>query len=118
MRLRLEADVERDFDERFVPLCEQLLGSTDPPTKYVVVRAQPGRCAKASGKVHAAEAGRLRQVGQRDGVADMLVDVGHDALQLPLLQSICRLLLTRAQSEPAGRDGKADGICIDAVAIF
>jgi hypothetical protein len=57
MRLRLEADIQRDFHDRRLGRRQQLLGAFYTPLRDILVRPQARRPTKQNREMHAAEAG-------------------------------------------------------------
>jgi hypothetical protein len=86
MGLRLEADAQRDIDERQFGIAQQLAGAVDPALQDEVVRPHPCGHPELGGKVHAGEAGGGCHVGQGDAAGEMAVDKVDDPFQPPLLK--------------------------------
>ena len=86
MRLRLEADLQRDLRQRHVTLPQQIFGPLNPPSQQEFMGALPGRDPELGSEVHPAQTGDGGQVLQADLFRKIVVDEFEHALEPPFLK--------------------------------
>ena len=83
MTLTCESTLERDMNQRQIPLFEQMLRSLDPLTQYKLVRAFSCRLAEQASKVIGAKASLFRQRIKREVLAEMVLnEISHPSYLL------------------------------------